>query len=126
MSYDLYFWREEKATGNSPEEMMNLLQDDGPQPELATWPISKVKDTFREFFPEVTDEGLQLWWEGAGSSFNVGFGYSDERHAKMFVVMCGYKLLDSPDTMNRIIDVGHRLGCALYDPQENQRFQQPD
>jgi len=126
MSYDLYFWREAKPLSSTPEEMMNLLQTDGPQPGLAFLPITKIKHTFQKFFPNLTDEGSQLWWEGAGSSFNVGFGYWDEKHAKMFVVMCGYKLLEAPETMNRIIEVGHCLGCALYDPKENKRFQQPD
>jgi hypothetical protein len=79
MSYDLYFWREEKAIGKTPKQMMDLFQEDGPVTGVATWPRDKVVAAFKATFPQIVDEGNQLIWEGAGSSFNVEFTYADER-----------------------------------------------
>jgi hypothetical protein len=122
MSYDLYFWREQEPGGKTPQQMMNAFQEDGPQEGVATWPRDAVIGSFRSAFPDTQDEGNQLIWEGAGSGFNVEFSYSDEKHIKLIIVLCGWKLLDSPDTMNQIIAVGNGLGCALYDPQNDQRY----
>jgi len=125
MSYDLYFWREEKPAGKTPQDMMKSFQEDGPQKGVAIWPRNAVITAFKSAFPEIQDEGNQLVWEGAGSGFTVEFAYADERTIKLIVALCGWKLLDSPETMNQVIAVANGLGCALYDPQSNKRFEQP-
>ncbi len=126
MSYDLHFWREDTATGRKPVEVRDLLLEGNDVPQLATWPIEGVKAAFHRHFPDIDDQGVRLWWEGDNSYFYVEFRYADEKQVQMISVSCGWKLLDSPDTMNRIIDVGHSLGCALYDPQVDERFEQPN
>ena len=61
-------------------------------------------------------------WEGQGSYFNVTWPPCP---TNAIMVSCGYKLLDSPDTMNQIIDLATEFGCALYDPHVGKRFDEP-
>lgn len=128
MSYDLYFWRETRKQRRKPEATCKLLCEE--EQELAgieLLSVAAIKACFQEFFPEISDNGHELDWEGAGSYFQVTWPVcSQPGVTTAFCVTCGYQLLDSPDTMNRIIDVGTHLGCALYDPQVNQRFDQPE
>jgi len=127
MSYDLYFWREKRPSFESPEKLSEVLAEDGPPPaEVVSWPTTDVINAFVRLFPSIENDGAQLWWpSGDDSRFNVAFTYADETHVKSIVVMCAYSLLDLPDIMNKVIDVGASLGCALYDPQAGQRYEQP-
>ena len=123
MSYDLYFWREEKPLDLSPGEVCDLLADEQHVEGIVNLPIDQVKQRFAETFPGINDCLSYLDWEGEGSYFQVHWP-PDPVNA--LIVNCGYQLLESPDTMNRIMDVAQQFGCALYDPQVGQRFEQPD
>ncbi|WP_162086502.1 hypothetical protein [Lentimonas sp. CC8] len=126
MSYDLYFWREERNLKNDPQDVIETLSADKPIAGIATFSRDKIREKFKLDFPGIVDGDISLDWEGEGSYFQVSFTHADKMSVNCIIVTCGYKLLDSPDTMNRIIDVGSHFGCALYDPQTNERYQQPN
>jgi hypothetical protein len=126
MSYDLYFWRQTKALSQKPEEIVDLLSADEPVSGIAAFPRDRVRAIFRKFFPEIVDGDFQLDWEGAGSYFQVEFSHATEKDVHMIVVTCGYELLKAPDVMNRITEACGILGCALFDPQSDERYEQPD
>ena len=109
--------------GLAPDEVCNLLAEEQHIEGIVNLPIEKVKQNFAEVFPGINDCLSYLAWEGDDSYFQVHWPPDP---VNVLIVNCGYKLLESPDTINRIIDVAHRFGCALYDPQLSQRFEQPD
>ncbi|MHA3770048.1 hypothetical protein ACXR0O_00760 [Verrucomicrobiota bacterium sgz303538] len=126
MSYDLYFWRQEPSITASPEDVLNQLQDGVSVHGVAPLPLSAITTAFQRRFPYISIGDAELNWEGAGSYFQVGFTFLDSKTVTCIAVSCGYQLLDSPDTMNSIIDAANFLGCALYDPQTSQRYEQPE
>lgn len=127
MSYDLYFWRELTPQAPSPKTICEQLVQ-GEEPDgLAYLSVASIKQRFGAAFPQIQDEGTQLECEVSGSYFQVTWPVSSKpAKTSGIFVNCGYKLLKSPDTMNRIISVANDFGCALFDPQTGERYQQPD
>ena len=127
MSYDLYFWRETSQQADPPDVVCSRLDDLEEPNGIALLSIAKIKERFVASFPEVQDSNNALDWEGAGSYFQVSWpiGSRPGCTAGIFVA-CGYDLLNSPDVLNRIIGVANEFGCALYDPQTDERFGQPE
>lgn len=122
MTYSLYFWRQTKSLSLSVDEVCSQLCEDRAIDGVAELPIDAIRQAFMDAFPGMN--GLSaLAWEGDGSYFEVHWPPDP---CNMLTVTCGYKLLESPDTMNRIIDVAARFGCAFYDPQTGKRYHQPD
>ena len=80
----------------------------------------------KESFPDIQDGNLELMWEGDGSYFQISFGHATERDVHLIVANCGYDLVKAGNAVNRLIEACTSLGCALYDPQENKRYEQPD
>lgn len=109
-----------------PEQIVDLLAEDRPVDGVAVFPRTVVRAAFRRSFPDIVDGDADLDWEGAGSFFQVGFAHATEKDVHMINVYCGHSLLKSEETMNRIIDACNSLGCALYDPQTGQRYEQPE
>ena len=126
MSYDLYFWRQTKNFEIAPEQVVDLLAEDTPLDGVAAFPRTVVREAFRKAFPDITDDDVSLFWEGAGSDFQVSFSHATEKDVHMIIVNCSYSLLKSEETMNRLIDTCCELGCALYDPQTGRRYEQPE
>ena len=122
----MYFWKQTKDLQMRPEQVVDRLAEDKPLDGVATFPRTLVREVFRKAFPDIVDRDADLDWEGAGSYFQVGFGHATERDVHLISVFCGYSLLKSEDTMNRIIDACCSLGCALYDPQTGERYEQPE
>src|SRR5260221_7878844 len=104
MSYDMYFWRQTKHLPIQPVEIVDLLAQDQPVEGIAAFPRSKVRAALKKSFPDIVDGDFDLSWEGAGSYFQVGFGHATEKDIQMIIVTCGFSLLKSEETMNRIID----------------------
>lgn len=125
MSYDLYFWRETARRDCSDEEMLDLHSAEERIAGVADFPRDKVREAFRRSFPGIVDGDIQMEWEGDGSYFQVEFTHSDEKTVHVITVTCGYELLKAPSTMNRILDACATLGCAAYDPQSRERYEQP-
>lgn len=126
MSYDLYFWKEEMELKVPPQDMIDVLSADQAIEGVTAFTREEVRKKFKTDFPEIVDADATMDWEGDGSYFQVSFTHANKESVNCIIVTCGYQLLNSPDTMNRIIDVGSHFGCALYDPQSNERYQQPD
>jgi hypothetical protein len=126
VSYDLYFWRQTKDLQIRPEQIVDLLSKDEPVDGIVSFPRSDIRAVLKRYFPDIADGDADLEWEGADSYFQIGFGHATEKDVHMIIVNCGYALLQSEETMNRIIEACNSLGCALYDPQRGQRYAQPE
>lgn len=122
MSYDLWFWRQTKSSDLSLDEICDQLAEDKLIDGIATLPIDHIKAAVRAQFPEIADELTSMTWEGNDSYFQVFWS----AYATHVSVSCGYKLLDNPEPLNRLIDLMASFGCALYDPQTGERYTQPD
>ena len=109
-----------------PEKVVDRLGEDVPLDGVSTFPRTLVREVFKKTFSDIVDSDFDLNWEGADSFFRVGFGHANERDVHLISVYCGHSLLKSEETMNRIIDACCSLGCALYDPQTGQRYEQPE
>jgi hypothetical protein len=127
MSYDLYFWREIASSGARPEDVCALLCEEQEPEGLAWLSVADLKGRFAAAFPGIRDGGTELNWEGEESYFQVSWpvGSRPGRTLGIFV-HCGYPLLESPDTLNRVIEIAGEFGCALYDPQTGKRYNQAD
>lgn len=123
MAYSLYFWRETEAALATADEVCAQLCEELAVPGVAQLPMDRIRQSFVDAFPGIKEGASGLEWEGSGSYFEVEWSPA---RCNLLTVLCGYKLLKSPDTMNRIIDVAAKFGCALYDPQTGERYQQPD
>jgi hypothetical protein len=126
MSCDLYFWRQSNGVSVNPQAAIDLLGEDRLIQGFTTFPRELLRAGLKEHFPDITDEDFQLYWDGEAGSFQVAFSHADEKHVHLIIVSCSHNLLESPETMNRTIDLFAGFGCALYDPQTEQRYDQPD
>ena len=126
MSYELYFWRQTKDTPLSPLETMNLLSTDQPVEGISSFPRSEVRAVLREYFPEIEDGDSELTWKGDGSYFQISFAHPSDTEVHMIIANCGYELIKGQNAVNRLIEACTGFGCALYDPQTNERYQQPE
>ncbi|WP_395739522.1 hypothetical protein [Prosthecobacter sp.] len=126
MSYDLYFWREEQPAQRTADETIDLLGTDRPIPGYAKFPNDFVVAAFQDEFPEIAFEMQQLVWRGHDTGFEINFSHPDDDHIHLMTATCGHGLLQHTDILNRIIDVAHRFGCGMYDPQVPQRYPEPD
>jgi hypothetical protein len=122
MSYDLWFWRQTKSSDLSLDQICDQLAEDNLIDGIAHLPIADIKAAVRAEFPGIEDELTSMTWEGNDSYFQVCWPV----YATHVSVSCGYKLLDNPEPLNRLIDVMASFGCALYDPQTGERYTQPD
>jgi hypothetical protein len=118
MSYDIHFWRERPDASIDPEQLLSELDDTVEFPGIVPLPLDTVRQAFRQEFPDITDGGSSLDWEGDGSYFQVGFVFFDERTVSATTICCGYELLKSPRAMQRLSSVASSLGCRVYDSQQ--------
>lgn len=117
MSYDLVFWREQIGVTLDASAVL-CLNDTQKLPGLVPMPMTEVEAAFLMEFPEASIGGANIDWEGAGSYFQVGYTFADERHVSTVGVSCGYELLKVPGTFNRLWCVADALGCRYYDLQQ--------
>ncbi|MGB7746921.1 MAG: hypothetical protein WBN75_06500 [Verrucomicrobiia bacterium] len=118
MSYDIYFWREQSGAKIDPEQVLSDLEDTVEFPGIVALPLDTLRQAFRQVFPDITDGGSSLDWEGDGSYFQVGFTFLDERTVSLTTICCGYELLKSTRAIQRLTSVASSLGCRVYDPQQ--------
>ena len=119
MSYDLLLWREQPGTSVDVSSLLDLDEEAADVPGLVPLPLAEVERAFQAEFPDITVGGAELDWEGAGSYFQVGYTFSDERHASTISVMCGYELLKAPDVFERLHRVAEALRCRYLDLQQS-------
>ena len=118
MSYDLYFWREQPGARIDADQILSQLQDTVELPGIVSLPLDTVSQAFRREFPDITDGGSSLDWEGEGSYFQVAFTFLNESTASSTIVCCGYELLKSARAIERLHSVASVLGYRVYDPQQ--------
>jgi hypothetical protein len=118
MSYDVFFWREEPDAKLDPQRVLRELQDSVVLPGVVSLALDTVKSAFKQQFPDISDDGSSLEWEGDDSYFQVSFTFLDERTFSMATVCCGYSLLKSPTALQRLRAVASALGCRFFDPHE--------
>lgn len=106
----------------SPDAICQHLAKDELVDGIALLPIEDIKTAIIAAFPDIADGLTSMNWEGNGSYFELSWSVS----ATQISLTCGYKLLQNPEPLNRIIDVMTRFGCALYDPQTGKRYPQSD
>ena len=121
MSYDLYFWCEKPGASIDIDQFFDELDEMVEFPGIVSLPLDSVKAAFRQQFPDISDGGGALDWEGDGSYFQVGFTFLDERTVSRTTVFCGYELLKSQRAMDRLSSVASSLGYRVYDPQHQDR-----
>jgi hypothetical protein len=126
MSYDLYFWRQTKDMQMRPSEIVDLLSEDTPVDGITTFPRTRVRAVLKESFPDIQDGDFELTWEGDGSYFQIGFAHATEKDVHLIVANCGYELVKAEKAVNRLIEACASLGCALYDPQTDKRYEQQE
>lgn len=120
MSYDLWFWRQTKPLTLSLDEVCEELSLENEIDGIEMLPINRIKECLLSEFPDIDDQLSSMTWEGDGSYFDVTWP-ANRSHVS---VSCGYKLLENPDSLNRIIELMSKFGCALYDPQTGERYEQ--
>jgi hypothetical protein len=89
---------------------------------IAMLPVALIKQRFAEAFPEIDDGLSSLSWRQDAGSFQVTW---PPNPTNAIFVHCSWDLLKAPEVMNRIVDVANEFGCALYDPQNDTRYEQP-
>src|SRR5947209_2880945 len=119
MSYDIFFWREQPGARIDPEQVLRELQDNVEFHGIVSLPLETARQAFIHEFPDISNGGSSLDWEGDGSYFQVGFNFLDERTVSSLTVCCGYELLKSPRAMRRLWSVASSLGCRVYDPRQS-------
>jgi hypothetical protein len=120
VSWDLAFWKPQ-ASSEQPEAIYEALAEGGEPQGLAWLAVDTVKGDFQARFPDITDDGTELNWEGAGSYFQVTWLVgSKPRHTLGVFVSCGWNLLEQPAVIERLRSVGSGLGCRVFDPQEGE------
>jgi hypothetical protein len=123
MSYDLAFWRQTAGMQRPPESTYETLVGGQPVDGLMDLPVDEILAVIVESFPGAKrgPNGTEDWveWVSANQmdSFQVTWSH------QYFLVTCRHV---HSDDMNRLIEIGARFGCPLFDPQTSERFQIPD
>ena len=89
---------------------------------IAHLPIKEIKAAVMSEFPDIDDGLAEMTWDGNESYFQIYWPV----YPTHVSVSCGFKLLENPEPLNRLIDLMARFGCALYDLQTDQRYEQQD
>jgi hypothetical protein len=122
MSYDLVFWRQAAGLAADPKEIYESLLDGAWVDGLDELPIDDLLAAILDAFPAAAREpnGSSEWviWE-ANAGADVFEVWWSPQHLQ---VVCRHVLSDD---MNTIIGIAAGHGCALFDPQTGERFDQP-
>src|SRR5262245_52479560 len=114
MSYELAFWKQKPTCTAPPSSIYQQLVDSQAVEGLETIPRPALIARIQQRFPGLTtDGGLTFWEGGERGMFEL---YSSDHH----VHFCCRQM--SGDDMNTLIDIAVEFECALYDPQEDRRF----
>ncbi len=119
VSYDLVFWKQDESEERSPRGIFESFSEDQRVSGVPPLPVEALMARLLDTFPYAVREshgGMEwLHWvsEDSRSSFEVVSGPQ--------CVWVSLRPLDETKA-NRIIEVANEFGCALYDPQIDQRF----
>ena len=121
MSYELYFWKQNKSCTKDPKAIMDALNEEQLVAGLELLDKRKIYQAFIDAIPGIklheTGEEDQLIYENTDDLstfliFGNDFYFGVEAHGV------------SGEMLNKIIDIAAEFKCPLYDPQQEKR--QPD
>ena len=122
MSYDLYFWRQEKDLTMAPSKILAGIHGGDVPVGVERIPSADVIARLRKEFPEIWENHtsnpkhpLQLFWDAPSGRETFQLSWSD-----FHIGIEGHGL--SSEVCNRLIAVLAEFGCALYDPQTGVRY----
>lgn len=120
VSYDLSFWRQTSSVVGSPLEVYEQLNRGDTVPGLVPLPTDTIVGAVHRLFPDADRTAESLSWidHDHGKSIHVTWS---SQHVRVDL----RPLEEQEDNANRIIDCLFEFGCALYDPQTDERFEQP-
>ena len=121
MSYELFFWKQNKSCSQEPKAIMEALCEEHLVAGLELLDKRKIYQTLIDSIPGIklheTGEEDQLIYENTEDLstfliFGNDFYFGVEAHGV------------AASTLNTIVDIAESFKCPLYDPQQDQR--QPD
>lgn len=106
------FWKYKPNVSMNDVSVFKKLCKGREHEEIESLPIAKMIEEIISSFPDwkQTDD---MWWEGKEGEFEI-FSTSQ------FLCVDCWDMWGNE--MNRIINVGNKFGCPLYDHQEKKRF----
>jgi hypothetical protein len=122
VSYDLVFWKQDKSEERLPRAIYESFLESQRVTGIPNLPIEALMARLLETFPSAVRESHDgdewLVWISADrpSSFQIV--------SRPQCVWASLRPFDG-DRANRVIEVANEFGCALYDPQTEQRFGLP-
>jgi hypothetical protein len=122
VSYDLVFWKQDDAEKRSPRELYELFLERQPVDGIPNLQVDAVVARFMETFPSAVREpnGDSEWLDWTSDDGRSGFQVEWTPQCIWFSL----RPLDG-DRANLVVDVANEFGCALYDPQTDERFGLP-
>jgi hypothetical protein len=119
MSYELVFWRQAAMMSQSSTTTYEALKHHQPVEGLSDLPIDQVLSEITSSFPNSQrgSDGSDDWitWSSADDEDSFRVTWSSQH----FRVECHHVPLDQ---VNRLVKIGEKFGCPLYDPQTGERF----
>jgi hypothetical protein len=119
MSYELVFWRQATMMSQSSKTTYEALKINRPVEGLSDLPIDEVLSEIAASFPNSQREsdGSEecLGWSSADGEDSFRVTWSSQH----FRVECHHLPLDQ---VNRLVKIGEKFSCPLYDPQTGERF----
>ncbi len=112
MSYDINFWKQERALGIPSADIYGALCNGERVPGLAKLPVGQILQRLKQVFPAFDpSEQFPLVRTSRGS---IEFHWSDQHFRFDLRGICSecYKL----------VDVMREFECPMYDPQEDRRY----
>ena len=119
MSYELVFWRQADMMSQSSKTTNEALKNRQAVEGLSELPIDEVLREITTSFPNSLREsgGSEEWitWSSTDGEDTFRVTWS----AQHFRVECHHLPLNQ---VNRLVKIGEKFGCPLYDPQTGERF----
>ena len=116
VSYDLVFWRQTPDEARLPKNIYEALMAGDEVRDLPELPVAQYISRILEVVPGAVLDETQIHWESQDQRAACVVGWSSR---SVVVNLTG----DWPHSLaNDFIDVGSEFGCALYDPQTDERF----
>lgn len=122
MSYDLAFWKQADSETRPPRGLYEFFLDRQQVDGIPELPVEAVVARLLETFPSAIREpnGDSEWLDWTSDDGRSGLQVEWTTQC----VWSSLRPLDG-DRANLIVDVLNEFGCALYDPQTDERFGLP-
>ena len=123
MSYDLAFWRQNETEQRLPVSLYSAFQDGQQVEGIPELPVDDFLASLMQAYPSAIREpnGSSEWivWTSLDSSSMFEVWWTPQ-------YICVSMRPLNEDHAHELIDLASDVGCALYDPQTDERFAQRD